>query len=409
MTDYYLANPSYFTTTEVAQYNTIANNSKYTRELISAGYIRTDTSFFEGRLKVVGGLRAEQTNIEGQGNRIDATANYQRDAAGNVLTGSNGQPLLIHPAGSFEATKLTNQVRAFTAEKEYLRWFPSLNATYNLSDDFLLRGGYFQSVGRPSFLQYAGSLTLPNLDSPPSSANRISVNNVGIKAWQAESYKVSLEYYFKPVGLFQISGFVRDIENFFATTVFAPTPEFLAQFNLDPTEYGAYEVSTQRNLSGTVRMTGFSVDYKQSLTFLPDWARGFQVFGNFSSQRATGAESSNFAGYIPKRANWGATLTRPKFTLRVRWNYESRSRLAQLDPGRSIGPAVYNWRGSRLLLTLGGEYRLSNRYALFFDSNNTTDEPQEFDTEGPQTPDWAVRRQNISNIRLLTIGLKGNF
>lgn len=409
ITDYYLANPSHFTTSEVAGYNTIANNSRFIRELISAGYIRADTSLMEGRLKVVGGLRAEQTNIEGEGNLIDATANYQRDAAGNVLRGSNGQPLLIHPAGSLEATQLTNQIRGSRAEKEYLRWFPSLNATYAFSDNFLVRGGYFQSVGRPSFTQYAGSLTLPNLESPPSNSNRISVNNVGIKAWQAESYKLSLEYYFQPVGLFQVSGFVRDIKNFFTTTVFAPTPEFLAQYSLDPTEYGDYEVSTQYNVPGSLRMNGFSADYKQSLTFLPDWARGLQVFGNYSYQRATGEEADNFAGYIPRSANWGVTLTRPKFTLRVRWNYESRSRQARIAPGRSIGPDVYNWRDSRLLLTLSGEYRISKNYAFFFDSNNTTDEPLHFDTSGPQTPEWAARRMNISNVRLLTIGIKGNF
>lgn len=156
-------------------------------------------------------------------------------------------------------------------------------------------------------------------------------------------------------------------------------------------------------------MNGVSVGYKQSLTFLPNWARGLQVFGNLSVQRAIGDSASDFAGYIPKSANWGVTLTRPKFTFRVRWNYESRSRLALVAPGRSIGPSVYSWREGRLLLTLGGEYRLSKHYTFFFDSNNTTDEPLEFDTSGPQTPDWAARRQNISNIRLLTIGIKGTF
>ncbi len=411
MTEYFRANPAHFTRNEVADYNTVANNSKYARELISAVYLRGDTSFFNNRLKVVGGLRAEQTNIKGQGNSIDATANFQRNSAGNLALGANGQPLLIQPAGSLAATQLTNKARSFEAEKEYLRWFPSLNGTYNIAENFIVRGGYFQSVGRPVFLQYAGSLTLPNLDNPPGPGNRIGVSNVGIKAWQAESYKLSLEYYFKDVGLLQVSGYSREIKNFFGNTVFVPSPEFLANYSLDPVEYEGYQVSTQYNLPGSVRMTGFSVDYKQTLTFLPVWARGLQVFGNFSAQRATGDgdNASNFSGFIPRSANWGVTLARPKFTLRARWNYESRSRGAQYLAGRSVGPAVFDWRASRLLLTLGGEYRLNKRYSLFFDVNNTNDEPIINEVEGPRTPSWAVLRSHISNVRLYTFGLKGSF
>jgi len=407
MTDYFRRNPSHFTSSDVADYNALANGSKFARELVSAVYLRADTSFFHNRFKLVGGVRAEQTNIEGQGNRIDATANYQRDAAGKVILGGNGQPVLISPAASLAAAQLTNKVRGFRATKEYLRWFPSLNGTYTLTENLLMRGGYFQSVGRPTFLQYAGSLTVPNVDTPPSPSNRISVSNVGIKAWQAESYKLTLEYYFRDVGLLQLSGYSRTIKNFFGTTVFVPSAEFLSSYRLDPVQYEGYEVSTQYNIPGSVRMTGCSVDYRQSLSFLPFWARGLQVFGNLSAQRSSGVVT--FAGRIPKSANWGVTLTRPKFSLRARWNYESRSRGTQYDAGRSIGPAVFNWRASRMLLTLGGEYRINRNYSVFFDSNNTNDNPVVNEVVGPLTPSWATLNSYNSNVRLVTIGIKGTF
>jgi hypothetical protein len=80
-----------------------------------------------------------------------------------------------------------------------------------------------------------------------------------------------------------------------------------------------------------------------------------------------------------------------------------------LVAGRSIGPGVFNWRASRLLLTLGGEYRLNRRFALFFDSNNTTDEPIVNQVEGPRTPSWARLTSHISNVRLYTVGLRGTF
>jgi TonB-dependent receptor len=409
MTETFRSNPDQFSMNPVAVYNLNTNNSKYAQETVASAYVRGDASFMNGRLKVVGGLRAEQTNIEGEGNRVDATANFQREANGNVILGSNSQPLLIHAANTLEAVQLTNVARGFAAEKEYLRWFPSINATYNISDNLVLRGGYFQSVGRPAFLQYAGTLTLPNLENPPASNNLISVNNVGVKAWDARSYKASLEYYFQNVGLLAVSGFYREIENFFGTTIFSPTPEFFANYGLDPVLYGDYDVSTQVNLPGTVRMKGLDINYKQSLTFLPVWAQGFQIFANGSVIKAQGANEANFAGYIPRSANWGITLSRPKFTLRARWNYESRSRGALQAAGRSTGPETYQWRAERLLFTFGGEYKLWKTHYLFFNVSNATDEPMAFEYAGPETPEWARRGTYIQYTPLVTIGVQGRF
>ena len=142
------------------------------------------------------------------------------------------------------------------------------------------RAAWYTSIGRPNLNQYAGGLTLPDLESLPSSSNRITVNNAGIKAWSAVTGKLSLEYYFGRVGLFSVGAFRRDFENFFGNTRFDATPEFLALYGLDPVLYDPYQVSTQYNLDTTVRMEGVDVNYKQALTFLPRWARGVQVFAN---------------------------------------------------------------------------------------------------------------------------------
>ena len=152
----------------------------------------------------------------------------------------------------------------------------------------IARAGYFWSVGRPDFSQYAGSLTLPNTENSPGPGNRISVNNAAVKAWSARPVKATLEYYFEGAGLVSVGAFRRDFEIFFGASVGTPTPEFLELYGLDPTIYGQYEVSTQYNLPSSVRMTGIDFNYKQPMTFLPAWARGVQVFANASAQRAIG-------------------------------------------------------------------------------------------------------------------------
>ena len=126
--------------------------------------------------------------------------------------------------------------------------------------------------------------------------------------------------------------------------VFNATPEFLALHGLDPALYDKFDVTTQENLRGKVRLTGVDFSYKQALTGLPGWARGVQDFANASAQRVIGdaTASANFAGYIPRSGSWGVSLTRPGYNLRINWNYRGRQRRGIVATGASIGPGTYN-------------------------------------------------------------------
>jgi TonB-dependent receptor len=399
--DLYRASPNQFQVPEASLHTGAVAASKYAEELISAVYFRGDTALLQGRLKLVGGLRAEQTNAQGQGQLIDPTRNFRRNAA--------GQPVPIAAAGSLEAVRLTNIDRGLRAEKEYLRWFPSLNASLNLRENLIARAGTYWSVGRPDMVQYAGSLTLPNTDNPPAPNNVIVVNNAGIKAWSAQTVKATLEYYFPEVGLISVGGFVRDIEDFFSRTTIRTTPEFLALYGLDPATYGAYDTTTERNLSGRVRMSGVDVNYKQALTFLPAWARGMQVFANASAQRATGEAADNFSGYLPRSASWGVSLARPNFTLRLKWNYAGRARRGLVAAGRGIDPGTYNWGARRLLTDLSGEYVLRRQTAFFFNLSNLDNAALDVEVAGPNTPAFARLAQRQFTGALWTIGVKSSF
>jgi outer membrane receptor protein involved in Fe transport len=217
--DLLASRPAWFTYNENNHYRSTLGLSKFARETTSSAYVRADAALFNNRLKLVGGLRAEQANIEAEGPLEDLTRNYQRDAAGRVLRGANGQPLQI-PGTALEISKRTYLERASHVKKEYLRWFPSLNASWNMRENTILRAAYYHSVGRPNYNQYAGGVTLPDLDAAPSPSNRIVVSNTAIKVWSARTGKIALEHYFEGVGLVSIGGFRRQFENFFGSTVF---------------------------------------------------------------------------------------------------------------------------------------------------------------------------------------------
>ncbi len=405
--DLFRSNPAAFTLNEATRYTSNAQTSKYAEETVTSAYLRGDVQLLEGKLKLVGGLRAEQTNAEGQGQLVDPTRNYRRDANGRVILAANGQPERIATT-PLDIARLTNVDRGLEAEKEYLRWFPSLNATYNIRENLLARAGYYWSVGRPDFGQYAGSLTLPDTNLPSGPNNQIAVNNVGIKAWSARTTKVSLEYYFEKVGLISVGAFHREIKDFFSNTTIAASPDFLATYGLDPAVYGNFDVSTQTNLPSAVKMTGLDLNYKQALTFLPSWARGVQVFANASTLRTQGDQSANFAGFVPRTYNGGVSFTREKYNLRARWNYTGRNRRA-LVTGASIEPGTYNWGSKRMLLDLSGEYQLRRNLTLFANLNNFTDAPLDVEIHGPTTPEHAQFRQRTTFGSMWTFGVKGSF
>jgi len=412
----YQEHPSYFAlNTPNSAYRSLIDQSKFAQEIISSAYLRADIAFFERRLKFIGGLRLEQTNVSAQGPLTDPTLNYQRDAQGKFIrapsaaNGTLGRPLLIIPTtDALGVSTLTYRDRGYQADKEYLRYFPNINTSYNVRENLIARVSWYSSIGRPNFDQYSGGLTLPDTDLAPSNSNRISVNNVAIKPWSARTTKVRIEYYFDRVGQISIGAFRRDFRNFFGSITFPSTPEFLELYNLDPSDYARYDVATNYNLTSMVRMTGMEGDYKQALTFLPHWARGVQVFANVSAQRATGEGASNFSGYVPRSGSWGVSLSRSKFNLKLNWNYRSPARLGAIS-GRGIEPGTYEWRSKKLLEDIYADYALTKRIGIFASLRNVGSTPEDVKRFGPNTPAIARFRQRQDYGSAWVFGLKGTF
>jgi iron complex outermembrane receptor protein len=409
---HYLANPAQFGAPSAnTLYRSEVSLSSVAEEVVSSGYLRGDLALFRHRLKLVGGVRAEQTNIDARGPLTDPTRNFQRNPQGDPVLGANGRPLTIIPAtDALGVSRLTYLDRGSRTRKEYLRLFPSVNASYNVREDLIARAAVYTSVGRPDFSQYSGGLSLPDTESPPSNSNRIVVNNASIKAWSAGTVNVRLEYYFAGVGQFSVGAFRREFRDFFGDTVVRAQPELLAPYGLDFEEYRPYDVATQYNLPGRVRVEGTTVNYKQALGFLPAWARGVQVFGNLSLQRAVGDAAANFAGYVPKTANWGASLTRERVVIHANWNYRGRARRGIVAAGSSIEPGTYNWGQTRLVTDVIVEYRFTRRFAFFANLRNLWHVSDELEIAGPSTPAVARLRQSGADFgSLWTIGAKGAF
>lgn len=415
----YKTHPEYFTTDMGgnAEYLSRINGSKFTDEIDSAAYFRFDVAFFNNRLKMTGGYRAEQTNIHGEGPSNDPTANYQRDSSGKVIRNAAGViQLKVPTTDALGVSKLTRLDRGTIAEKESLKFFPSINADLTVIENLQLKMGVSQTTGRPDLNQYMGGVTLPDTETNPPPGNpsvaagRITVNNVGLKPQDTNSINLALDYYFpRSLGSVSISGFRRFIRNFNNTIQYYPDKDFYTLYGLDEAIYGSYPVSTQVNNQNKVRIEGFDFSYRQGLDrVLPQWARGVSVFANMSTQRQTGLLASTFNNNRPRQYKWGFTLARPKFKVIAGWAYQAK-RQRNLVTGTSIPADTYNWDSKKLNIDVQGEYwftRNLGAYVAMRNLNDATDDQQRYSEK--LTPLHARFLQRNDYGSLWTMGLKYN-
>ncbi|MES2692558.1 MAG: TonB-dependent receptor [Verrucomicrobiota bacterium] len=407
------ANPSYFNRPEAtvaANHRTNVNAGKRITEAIYAPYLRFDASrLLDGKLNLTGGFRYERTDTHGVGPLINPSLIYQRDANGNIVRNAAGTPIAIATLASLQGTQLAYVMRGAEADRTYGRLFPSLNLSYNLRENLIARFSYAKSIARPDFELILPGATVPD---ETTATRLITLRNPALKPWIADSFGVSLEYYFNQPsdGVVSARWFVREIEDFWGTQTGPITPELLDYYGLDPAIYGAdrgYTVSTSYNV-GAARIMGTEFEYRQNLNFLPAWARGFNIFANVTLQKLSSNPEANFEGFIKKTINYGVAYSRQRFTLRLNVNMRGREQ-RDLFVGAGTEPGTYNYRAPATFLDGNIEYRLTKHIALYGTARNLLNDLRPDERYGPSTPGYAKLRTLGDMQRQFTAGVRGTF
>lgn len=408
----YRSNPGYFTNTEadaVTAYRSGVTGSQAIRETILAPYLRLDTTLLQGRLQITGGVRQERTEDKGVGPLIDPSRTYQRNAAGQIVRDAAGRPVTVAAVASLAGSRLAYVERASSTRQARADLFPSVNASYKFLPNLVARASYGRSFNRPDFVNILPSLNLPD---PESSARTITATNPGLQPWFADSYGAALEYYFDEpsTGVFSVRAYRRDITDFWGTTLTPATNDVLEAYGIDPNVYGqslGYLVSTTRNV-GDARVSGTEFDYRQNLTFLPAWARGFTVFGNATLQRTQGSQQASFTGFVRRTFNWGVTFSRERYSLRLAVNHRGR-----IESGRVTNagaePNTIIYLQSRAIADLSAEYRLTRRYGLFATGRNVNSANEDTVRVGPTTPAGKTLAGRINYGATWYVGVKGTY
>jgi TonB-dependent receptor len=306
-------------------------------EDVFAGYAQGRLQW--GRLNVLGGVRAERTEIDALGTLSDARQ------AGVTRT---------HREGGYD------------------KFFPSLHLRYRLLANLLARASFSTGSARPNI-----SDLYPNTSvsyNTTTGLGTVTTANPGLKPQYSRNYDVSLEFYVEPAGLISVGAFRKDIRDFISrNTAIIDTG---ADNSFDG-QYAGFDLNTTDNL-GSAKIEGVEVNYNQQLAMLPKPFNAVRIFANYTKLKTAGTYAngvSELLRFVPKTANAGASWRWRKLELRAAWNYSGTTL-------RSLSTNAYATQRSRPVETvdLNLKYYFSSRFSVFVDAINIKNKWQELYT-----------------------------
>lgn len=273
-------------------------------------------------------------------------------------------------------TTATGQIdgTSVTVERSYDDTLPALNMVFELHDDFLVRVAGARVMTRPSLGNLTPGGSLDSFTGPPF---EYSAGNPGLNPFRANSFDLSLEWYFAEEALLSLGVFTKDVDSFFTTgaTNILPysqtgLPISLAPASsplrvaLDAGQDPNVEVSQVQNGSNA-ELNGFELVYQQPFSFLPGFWQNFGFAGNY-----THVDSDEILGFSPDAFNATLYFENERVSARVSSAYRDAYQTREAnDAGREE-------RGydATLNVDLSVSYRLNDRIDLTFEAINLTDE-----------------------------------
>ncbi len=355
MTKPHEAPAGYWKQTAADAYNSYATSqgarAKFGEE-ITAAYAQTSVKF--GKVRVLGGVRVEETETQGTAWVRNTTASW----GGSSVGGASLDPVVV-------ATNAQRAQRSFvrrnTATGKYRDVFPGLHFVYEPVQSLLFRASFNRAISRPPVANLLPVVT-ENIET-----TTISTGNPDLKPYHSNNFELSVEKYFEPVGLFSAGVFLKEITDYFRS--FAVT---LPSGGLDGTGiYAGYTHSTTRNI-GNARVRGIELSYQQQFSFLPGIWKGLGTFANFTYLQAEGdfgttVTTSKLTNLSPRSGNGGINFRGRGLDIRVLGNWTDeklKSTIASIE--------VYN--EARFTIDVKMQYTINRRYSLFLDCTNLTDE-----------------------------------
>jgi TonB-dependent receptor len=304
---------------------------------------------------------------------------FNTDLGGIPLSGNIGVRYVTTEQSSTGYSLASGVPVLTTVDRKYSDTLPSLNLVADLTDEFLIRFAAAKVMARPGL----GNLT-PGVTVSVSGGNRVvSGGNPLLDPFRADTYDVSLEWYFAEESLLALGLFYKDIGTFVQTTRetrpfnTSGLPDYLlVGTGALPTD--DFQFNVPINTPGGP-LQGLELSYQQPFSFLPDF------WGNFGTQlnytyvdseiqylTSTGANSLNTDLTGLSRNAFNATLYYEGERLSARVSGAYRDGYLTTVPGRNNNN-VEGTKGSTNI-DASASWKLTEQFDLTFEGLNLTDE-----------------------------------
>ncbi|MDY6949052.1 MAG: TonB-dependent receptor [Pseudomonadota bacterium] len=297
-------------------------------EDVYAGYLLGRLE--RGPLRLVGGVRVEQTRNEVRANAV------------SLVEGEEDEDTLVNVAPT-------------SFDRDYTDVLPSLNVRYQASDDLLLRAGLYRSLVRPQIGQLAPRFVLEDDEG--------EFGNPELKPYDAWNFDLSAEWYLGNNGVLQAGVFAKRIEDFIVNVRY---------FDGEYLGIGFDEAVIAQN-GDRAEVQGVELNYQQSLNFLPAPLDGVLLGFNYTYTDAEG-DIDGVATPLPASAQntFNASLGYEKgpLSLRVTASYRDRY-LDELGDTRDQDRFVEDF----IQYDMSARYRVTQQFQLFAEVVNLGNEP----------------------------------
>ena len=323
------------------------------REIIGSGYVSAEMRV--GKVKLLTGVRVENTRTEGTSWVQNATAAW----GGNSVGGTSLDPTVV-------AANIARAERSLvgkkTTSRDYTNVFPGLHVVWEPTKGFLARASYNKAISRPPLSALVGAI------SENSDQKILTQPNPGLKPYTSDNVEVSIQKYFEPVGQVSMGVFNKDITNYSRTISSVVGTEGLDGNG----QYAGYLLNQSVNV-GSAYIRGLEFGYQQRLDFLSVLPKGFGVFGNFTYLKTKGdfgglVTTTQLANLAPRTANAGISYAQHGWNIRLLGNFVAQ-RFVRPEGNLDI------FYGERKTLDLKLQYAFNSTYVAFCDTTNVTNEP----------------------------------
>jgi len=132
-------------------------------------------------------------------------------------------PLYIEWASANEYFLTFSDQNDFTTQEgDYDNWLPNIDYNLNVTEDFVVRASYSETIGRQAWDDIQGGQTLDVLVRQVAGTG--SSGDPSLEPLESKNYDISFEWYYAPGSYASVGYFRKDVDNYVAIAQRASTP-----------------------------------------------------------------------------------------------------------------------------------------------------------------------------------------